>query len=883
MNKRDRQTTLAVAIGLGLAGTAQAAPRTTAYYAPRPRRDLVVVDSRVDDIDMLRREARPGTTWVDVGAAEHGLDAIRDALARAGDVAAVHVIAHGEAGAVQLGSDRIDAELIARHREDLAQWFAQRPRHLPTPEVLFWTCETGAGAAGQAFVAAVAEATGADVGASTDRTGAQRWSADWDLEVASGRIDSSLPFERAAALAWPHMLATFTVTNTDDDGEGSLRWAIASANGNPGDDTVEFAASVTGTITLTSGELYIVDGIDINGPGRDVLTVSGGLVSGQERGLGGSTRVMQIGEGRRRAPEGGGHFTASISGLTIADGASYYDYGGNLYFENGGGIFSYNTNLVLEDMRFRGNVGANGGAVWFRSEYDLAGDSTLVVRNTLFEGNYALYSGGAVAFEDSIGAASITGSTFTGNQASGNLNGLQTRQWIRDRLAERTVPADHGRGQPASGSGGAIAVGDIDHDLVVEDSLLSGNAGFVGGGVALLGAEGGTLQVRRSTLTGNFAYIGGGSFAADYFGPLRGEGESGPDFVLENSTISGNLALVGAGAALGYMDGTSADPAAVIVNATLQDNLALTGPSLVAFQLYSNDGSSPVLVQNTSLSGTLYASGEARGPGYSEGSDVLCGSGTTRGPIVICPAVRSSLMRDASPDADSSPNIVDLGGNLFGLDPMVGPLASNGGATPTHRPLDGSPLIDAGTTGPYVVGPDQTGGPRVSGGAPDIGAVEAAALLPSVSVPAGRPFGFGLLALGLGALGWLGLRRSSGGALGLMLALAASGVLAPESARAAEGSLTRATATILSDSRNQGDQVQLRLADGSEVVVPKQRLQVERAGRPELGRRAVMAGMRAGTAAVVELVRGADGTVRSARVRLFDSIADAQAALSRPR
>ena len=883
MKKRDRQTTLAVAIGLGLAGTAQAAPRTTAYYSPRPRRDVVVVDSRVDDIEMLRREARPGTTWVDVGASASGLDAIRDALAQAGDVAALHVIAHGEAGAVHLGRDRIDADLVARHREDLAQWFAQRPQHLPAPEVLFWTCDTGAGTVGKSFVAAVAAATGADVAASADRTGAQRWSADWDLEVASGRIDSALPFERAAAQAWPHMLATFTVTNTDDSGEGSLRWAIESANDNPGDDTVEFAASVTGTITLTSGALYIVDGIDINGPGRDVLAVSGNAFAGYERGQLSGDRVFHIGPGRR-APEGGsGHFTASISGLTITGGGSFYEYNGNFYANNGGGIFSYNTNLVLEDMRFSGNVGANGGAVWFRSEYYDVGDSTLVVRNSLFEGNYALYSGGAIAFEDAIGTASITGSTFTGNQASGLLNQRQTRQWLRDRLAERAVPADLGRGEPGNGGGGAIAVGDIDHDLVIEDSLLTGNAGFLGGGISLMEAEGGSLEVRRSTLSGNFGYIGGGAFAADYFGPLRGEGAPNPDLLLQNSTLSGNLALIGAGTAVGYMQGSSANPSAVIANATLQDNLALTGPSLVAFGLYSVDGSSPVLVQNTSMSGQLYASGDARGPGYSEGSDVLCGAGAARGAGSICPAVQSSLMHDASPDADSSLHIVDLGGNLFGLDPLLGPLANNGGATPTHLPLDGSPLIDAGTSGPFVVGPDQTGGPRTSGSAPDIGAVEAAALLPSVPVPAGRPLGFGLLALGLGALGWLGLRRSSGGALGLMLALAASGVAMPESARAAEAGVTRGTATIVSDLRNQGDQVQLRLADGSEIAVPKKRLHVERAGRPELGRRAVMAGMRAGTAAVVEISRGADGSVRAARVRLFDSAADAQAALSRPR
>ena len=37
--------------------------------------------------------------------------------------------------------------------------------------------------------------------------------------------------------------ATFTVTNTNDSGAGSLRQAILDANANPGDDTIEFNVS----------------------------------------------------------------------------------------------------------------------------------------------------------------------------------------------------------------------------------------------------------------------------------------------------------------------------------------------------------------------------------------------------------------------------------------------------------------------------------------------------------------------------------------------------------------------------------------------------------------------------------------------------------------
>lgn len=43
----------------------------------------------------------------------------------------------------------------------------------------------------------------------------------------------------------PARAATFTVTNTNDSGPGSLRWAIEQANANPGPDTIAFNIPTT--------------------------------------------------------------------------------------------------------------------------------------------------------------------------------------------------------------------------------------------------------------------------------------------------------------------------------------------------------------------------------------------------------------------------------------------------------------------------------------------------------------------------------------------------------------------------------------------------------------------------------------------------------------
>lgn len=92
--------------------------------------------------------------------------------------------------------------------------------------------------------------------------------------------------------------ATNTVTTLADSGAGSLRQAIADSIA---DDTITFA--VTGTITLTSGELVITNSLAIAGPGATNLAVSGNS----------ARRVFRIGN-----PVA----SVTISGLTICNGKS---------------------------------------------------------------------------------------------------------------------------------------------------------------------------------------------------------------------------------------------------------------------------------------------------------------------------------------------------------------------------------------------------------------------------------------------------------------------------------------------------------------------------------------------------------------------------------
>src|SRR5712671_4663004 len=109
------------------------------------------------------------------------------------------------------------------------------------------------------------------------------------------------------ALAPRVFSSNLLVYNNADSGAGSLRQAISSNNATAGGNTIIFSNVVTGTITLTSGELVISKNLDLVGPGANLLAVNGNAAS----------RVFDISTG-----------TVSISGLAITNGRVTNDLGG---------------------------------------------------------------------------------------------------------------------------------------------------------------------------------------------------------------------------------------------------------------------------------------------------------------------------------------------------------------------------------------------------------------------------------------------------------------------------------------------------------------------------------------------------------------------------
>lgn len=325
-----------------------------------------------------------------------------------------------------------------------------------------------------------------------------------------------------------------------------------------------------------------------------------------------------------------------------------------------------------------GAILAKGGAGIYNDH------STLTLSNCTLSGNSTGDGGGIYNDGGVSGSAALTvvNSTVSGNMAfngggifNDGLGGSATLTVIASTISDN-LARKHGGGIFNEGLGGSAT-------LTVVASTLSGNSADVfGGGIYNDGSFFGsaTLTVSASTLSGNSAHLGGGIF---------NDGSGGSATVkISASTLSGNTAGLGGGI---YND---------------------------AFV----SGSSATLdIGNTIL--------KAGSPGANVSNVV--GTVTSRG--------FNLSSDDADGGAGTGPGgLLNVPGDIRNTDPLLGPLADNGGPTFTHALLPFSPAIDQGKRNAIpalALNTDQRGFPRpvddptianaTGGDGSDIGAFEA--------------------------------------------------------------------------------------------------------------------------------------------------------------
>ena len=368
-----------------------------------------------------------------------------------------------------------------------------------------------------------------------------------------------------------------TVSNLNDTGVGSLRDAIANT---PAGGIVDFQPGLTGTLTLTSGELLINKSLTINGPGSNALTISGG----------GASRVFDLPLSTS---------SISISNLTIANGATS---GGTTGW---GGAIENRGALTVSQCTLTGNFAQfGGGAIDDWGPLNLNGDT--FTHNT----TTASMGGGGGAIYSSRGVLTVIGSSFSGNSGqqggaiinnSGTLN-IDTSAFSRN----------------VAGVGGGVF--NVFGTGTITNSTFSNNvagisAGFAGGGIANSGNA--TLTISGCTINGNTA--GAGAI------PGGGGGIYNQDSTLTitNSTISGNNASIGGGIENSYS--TSATTLSV-ANSTIAGNTSTNGGGVFNRPKGTLNAFDTIIATNVSP-GSADVSGPITSQGHNLIGDATGGSG----------------------------------------------------------------------------------------------------------------------------------------------------------------------------------------------------------------------------------------------------------------
>lgn len=299
--------------------------------------------------------------------------------------------------------------------------------------------------------------------------------------------------------------ATFTVTNLDDSGPGSLRQAVLDANGAAGADVIQFDAGLTGAIVLSSGQLVVSDSVDIQGPGALDLAVAGI----------GDSRLFYL-------YSGSALIDVTISGLTLA--------GGNA--DVGGAIADFGENLVIDGLTITGNVasvgvqgGGDGGGLW--ASDGTGGGMTVSILNSTISGNTAGDDGGGVHLEQVAGAVTVLNSTLSSNYAGGDGGGLDLYSLYGNgslSILETTIA-----GNTAVGTGGGAFA--LSGPVVVENSIAADNTAATHNdlGTAGDGSFDVSFSLVESPGTANITDNGGNLFNQDpQLGPLTNNGGSTP-------------------------------------------------------------------------------------------------------------------------------------------------------------------------------------------------------------------------------------------------------------------------------------------------------------------------------------------------------------------
>jgi len=218
----------------------------------REGRGLVIADTDIEDTAVLLDQLQPGTELWRIDAQSDFADTLHDALS--GGYETLHFLGHGHSGSITLGGRVLDVEdFTARLNGEDAR----------RPSLHFWSCMTGAGAKGRAFVDGIAQAFGAAVSAFSGLVGAGSKGGSWLPDVFS--MDEryvACPFVNA--LAYAHTLQNSLSSDPQLGTLPTLPYTTTNENHLPIGQVSINGTAVQNATLFASYAFFDADGINSN-------------------------------------------------------------------------------------------------------------------------------------------------------------------------------------------------------------------------------------------------------------------------------------------------------------------------------------------------------------------------------------------------------------------------------------------------------------------------------------------------------------------------------------------------------------------------------------------------------------------------------------------
>ena len=248
---------------------------------PADRNEVVFIDKGVEDYQSLLSAISSDAELVFIESNSDGLEQIANILQDRNDIDAIHIISHGDSGELFLGNSTVTQESIqGEHADELATIKAALNEEA---DILIYGCNFAEGEQGKSAADALAEATGADVAASEDLTGAESLGGDWDLEYEFGNVGtvtiSGEAYEGILAPVSPLVFAEFTEVSGDGDNSTFLEGEVFRCH-NVSGDGIDANTGVGAVDALVTIELFDVSDPSIALPTLAELDATGYTTDG---------------------------------------------------------------------------------------------------------------------------------------------------------------------------------------------------------------------------------------------------------------------------------------------------------------------------------------------------------------------------------------------------------------------------------------------------------------------------------------------------------------------------------------------------------------------------------------------------------------------------